>query len=152
MARPRKRRTAKKGEFFAWTDIHNGGETKEVRGRNIVVNRNMVKLGDPVSQSDLDVSDEEWQGLLDGGSVRDYPLPDGIGENESPSAYVARLQAEQQALDPDTLLKMNAALQIAVPQPTEDAEVHDPSGAEETANTAVAEGTVGTGEEGDPTA
>jgi hypothetical protein len=132
---PRARRTRKparkKSGFYAWTDIHNGGETKEVRGRTLVVDRNMVKLGDPVSQDDLGVTDEEWDHLLEGGSIRDYPLPEGIGENESPSAYVTRMQAERQELDPDTLLKMNAALEVPAPQPTEEAEVEEPPTTEE---------------------
>jgi hypothetical protein len=119
------RRKKPKGDFFAWTDIYNGGETTEVRGRQIVTKRNMVAQGEAVDQAMLGVSDAEWQGLLDGGSVRDYPLPEGIGENESPNAYVARMQAEKMELDPDTLLKMNAALEIAAPEPTEEGRVEE---------------------------
>lgn len=115
----------KKSKFYAWTDIHNGGETTEVRGRTIVVDRHMVKCGDPVDKEKFGLSDEEWDAMIEGGSIRDYPLPEGIGENESPSAYVARMQAEKMELDPDTLLKMNAALEIGVPQPTEEAKVEE---------------------------
>ena len=98
-------------KWYAWSNLYNGGETTEVRGRNITVTRNMVECGSPVTKAKLGVSDEEWEGLIAGGSIRDYPYPADLPEGESPHSFVLRQQAEKLEYDPDVLLKMTASLQ-----------------------------------------
>lgn len=47
-----------------------------------------IMPGEEVSQSDLDVSDEEWQGLIDSGAVREDPYPD-IPNDVAPAEHFA---------------------------------------------------------------
>jgi hypothetical protein len=113
---------SRKGKWYAWSDIHNGGKTQEVRGRTIVVERNMVARGETCDQASIGVSDEDWDALIEGGSVRPYPLPDGLGDNESPSSYVLRsLLAGKEQLDPDLLLQMSLSQDLAGAQSEEEA-------------------------------
>lgn len=108
----------KKGKYFAWSNIHNGGKVQEVRGRKIVIERNMVSCGDPIEQSTLDFTDEEWAGFLEGGSVRSYPYPEGCGETESPSSFVLRsMLGGKEQLDPNLLLEMSLVGQIEEEEP-----------------------------------
>lgn len=95
-------------KFYAWSDIHNGGEVKEIKGRNIVVNRNMVSRGEEVTKAKMKVSDEDWDALIDGGSVRSYPVPKDIPENESPASFVVRkMLAGKQEVDSNLLLELS---------------------------------------------
>lgn len=112
-------------KYYAWSDIYNGGDVTEVRGRNIVVKRNMIACGEQVTQAKAGVSDEDWDALIAGGSIRDYPLPENIPANESPSSYVTRMQAENLELDSDILLKMNVALVPVGAQNAEEEETTD---------------------------
>lgn len=70
--------------FTAWSDLYAGGESEETKlGRKIIHSRNIIARGSEVSQADLDVSDEEWQHLIDTGSVRNYPLPSGYHDDDN---------------------------------------------------------------------
>jgi len=53
-----------------------------------------INPGDEVSQSDLDVSDEEWQALHDAGAVSEDPYPD-IPTDVSPGEYFRQLAARK---------------------------------------------------------
>lgn len=48
-----------------------------------------IEPGDEVSQSDLDVSDDEWQELQDLGAVREEEYPK-VAPGESPAEYFRR--------------------------------------------------------------
>jgi hypothetical protein len=103
----RRRNAPKEGKMFAWTDIHNGGESEETKtGRRIIHSRNIIARGSEVSQSDLDVSDAEWEHLKATGSVRAYPLPDGYegdeAEGQSPVTFVLeQRKREMEAAESD---------------------------------------------------
>jgi hypothetical protein len=45
-----------------------------------------IEPGDEISQSDLDISDEEWQELQDLGAVRETAYPD-VESGQSPSEF-----------------------------------------------------------------
>lgn len=55
-----------------------------------------VRPGDSVSQSDLGVSDEEWQDLIDSGAVREQEYPEDLPPDVSPAEYYAANPAEAQ--------------------------------------------------------
>jgi len=46
-----------------------------------------IKPGEEVSQASLGVSDEEWEQLVDAGSVRPYDYPDDLKEGQTPAQY-----------------------------------------------------------------
>lgn len=115
------------GDYYAWTDIYNGGDVevrKSANGteRRVVSNRNIIERGSAVSQSDLGVSDEEWQVLLDGGSVRTIPVPEESDEFTSPHrAIMATIVDENGDIDVNKLLALNASSVAALttlPPPT----------------------------------
>jgi hypothetical protein len=47
-----------------------------------------IKAGEKISQSDLSVSDEEWEELVNIGAVREEEYPD-VGPSESPAEWAA---------------------------------------------------------------
>lgn len=93
MAGTRDKEKSGGGSFYAWSNIHHGGET-EMRPRQnnmmmkVVTERNVVAHGEKVTQAELGVTDEEWEGLIDSGSVRPYPVPEGTDEYTSPHKAV----------------------------------------------------------------
>lgn len=101
MARSRRAASKSSGKMFAWSNLYNGGESEEVRpGRRVISSRNVIRCGEQVSQSDLDVSDEEWEHLQKTGVVRDYPLPEGFDTTAglSPFSFVMeQRRAEMEA-------------------------------------------------------
>jgi hypothetical protein len=62
-------------KWYVWTTIYNGGETKTVGDRKIIVKRNVIEPGTEVTKAKLKVSDEDWDALIEGGSVRPYAFP-----------------------------------------------------------------------------
>lgn len=54
-----------------------------------------IKAGEKISQSDLNVSDEEWEGLIEAGAVREEEYPDA-GPTESPAEYAAAHPEEEE--------------------------------------------------------
>ena len=117
--------------YYAWTDIRNGGEVdtrKAPGGREIkvVTKRNVVERGEKVTKGSLKVSDEEWEGLLAGGSVRPYPLPEGSNENISPTTAILRgLVDNRGEIDLNKLMELG----LTVPPPGQDEESEVPVGA-----------------------
>ncbi len=83
--------------YYAWSNFpveHNefGQPTKT------------IKAGEKISQSDLGISDEDWEELIALGAVREEEYPD-VGTMESPAEYQAahpeeETQEQQQGLQP----------------------------------------------------
>jgi hypothetical protein len=98
-------------KMFAWTTIYNGGKSKEGRdGRKIIMERNVIEPGEEISQAKMKCSDDEWEALVAGGSVRPYPLPKDMRENESPAAAVVRaLTKGQGEISQDMLMELALA-------------------------------------------
>ena len=98
--------------YYAWSDLYSGGETEERamanrQYRTVVLSRNVTPRGEKVTQAGLKVSDEEWQALLDGGSVRAYPVPEEASDYVSPaSAAVSRITKGGE-IDMNTLLELS---------------------------------------------
>lgn len=70
--------------YVAWSEIHSGKDDG-----NVVI----VRPGDAVSASDLGLDDEQFQELIDGGSVReqDYPVPEGKIDQSPTEFYKEKL-------------------------------------------------------------
>ena len=111
---PRKRSS---GKHYAWSELRNGGEVDEIRSvgnvvRTVVTKRNIVAHGAEVSQSDLGVSDEEWDHLIESGSVRSYPVPEEANDSISPArAIIAKMT------DPDGNIKTDMLMELAMKHP-----------------------------------
>jgi hypothetical protein len=61
--------------MYAWSRILYGAERDD---EGNLLGPKAIEVGDSVSQSDIDVSDEEWQSLVDQEVVRSYPLADDL--------------------------------------------------------------------------
>jgi hypothetical protein len=91
--------------YYAWTQlrtkVNEWGKTEEAKN-----------VGDEVSQGDFeDMSDEDWQALIDSGAVREVEYPKGALESgESPERHrtnlLGRLGAGEQ-LTEDELNELN---------------------------------------------
>jgi len=85
-------------DTYAWSDISYGVERDEV-DPTVIVKRLQKNRGEKVSQSDLKVSDSEWDSLLESGAVRDYPLPDELNDPlRSPNQLIAEGLAESETV------------------------------------------------------
>jgi hypothetical protein len=119
MARPRNEKK-EESEFYAWSNIYYGGETEERTApngstRKIVVSRNIVECGQPVSQAQLGLDDDEWAHLLEGQSVRPYPLPAGTDEHTSAHRAVMRMIVDEEGeIDPNKLMALTGAQHGAI--------------------------------------
>lgn len=97
-------------KWYVWSALHNGGTTKKVKlpqggERDVVTKRNVVAIGEAVTQKQLDISDEDWKHLIDTGSVRPYPLPEGSNAYTSPiRAALTRATNNRGDIDPRMLL------------------------------------------------
>lgn len=96
---------------YAWSDLYSGGDTRELKrpdGRTAVVveKRNVIPRGEKVTQAQLKCSDEEWEALIDGGSIRSYPLPEEASEYLSPSAAAVQRITKGGEIDTNVLLEM----------------------------------------------
>jgi len=58
--------------YYAWSPIHYH------TGEGDSLEKKIAKPGDTVTQNELDVDDEEWATLLEGGSVRNTKYPKGV--------------------------------------------------------------------------
>ena len=123
MARPR---TKSSDTFYVWSDLYNGGESKERKNANgstvrIIESRNIIPRGEKITQSDLGVSDEEWDNLVSSGSIRPYPLPDGADEYTPPHrAVLEKIVNEEGDIDVDRLMNLGApsvAALVTLPNP-----------------------------------
>jgi len=95
-------------KMYAWTTILNGGETEMVRDRKIIHSRNTIAPGESVSQASLKCSDEAWQALVDGGSVRPYKFPDmPEGYDGSPNDFImSQLRDDSGEIDQNLILAL----------------------------------------------
>lgn len=103
-------------KFFAWSDLYNGGKIEKVTlpnggVREVVVERNMIPRGSEISKGKLKLSDADWDALVEGGSIRPYPLPDEADDNTSPTQAVLR------RLSRDGEIDQNMLLELALTQP-----------------------------------
>jgi hypothetical protein len=120
-------------KYYAWSELRNGGEVSEIKlpankgTRTIVKSRNIVAHGAEVTQKGLGATDEEWKALIDGGSVRDYPVPDGADAYRSPArAFVDSVTNKEGDVDMDKLMAMglkNPGVALPTVDDEEDAEV-----------------------------
>jgi hypothetical protein len=113
--------------MYAWSRIWAGGEVDVIEtsgggSRNVVTSRNEAVPGAEVSQSDLGVSDEEWQNLQDIGAVRPYPFPEGTDETTSPQqAFLASISTSEGEIDANLLMEMSLAGAAPVNPPAAEA-------------------------------
>ena len=117
--------------YYVWSAIYNGGDTREIKrpdGRVAVVveKRNIVPVGEKVTQAQLKMTDEEWQHLIDGGSVRSYPLPEEANEYMSPAQAAINRISKGGEVDTDMLLEL--AMQHPVSNPPADQGAELPEG------------------------
>lgn len=93
-------------KFYAWTTIYNGGEVKTVKDRKIIVSRNVIEPGTEVSKAKLKVSDEDWDALVAGGSVRPYKFPKmDSGFAGSPAEFImSQLRKGEEEVSQDVLI------------------------------------------------
>lgn len=83
--------------MYAWTEIRYGADVDEKTG--VVKSVKRVMPGETVTASKLGLDDDAFQQLVDGGSVREYPFPKKMledNDSRSPVEYL-REQAEQAA-------------------------------------------------------
>jgi hypothetical protein len=97
---------------YAWSDIYYGGKVENVTLPNggvkrVVVERNIAYRGDKVTKKGLGLTDDEWDNLVENGSVRSYPVPEGISDTESPASFILRKWSEGGELQPDLLLQLS---------------------------------------------
>jgi len=66
------------GDMYAWAPINYGVERDEDKN---IVGQLVKAFGEKVSAGDLDLSDEEFEALVESGAVRNYPPPEDMPEN-----------------------------------------------------------------------
>lgn len=83
-------------KYYAWTTINT-----EVDEYGKV--QDSIAPGEPVTQSDLDMGDEEWEELVASGAVRTEEYPD-VPDDMSPAEHMRQQEAEVAAgtADDDT--------------------------------------------------
>lgn len=112
--------------YYAWSDLYGGGKTKEVTRPGgvsavVVESRNIVPRGEKVSKSDLKISSEDWDRLVEGGSVRPYPVPDNADESVSPArAIMQKLVNDTGDIDPNVIMELAMKHPPAMNPPAED--------------------------------
>lgn len=122
-------------KMYAWSDLIAGGKsedrkTADGRLRTVVLERNVVRRGEAVTAKDVGASEEEWNHLIESGSVRPYPLPEGADDNTSPTTAVLRKLTSRDSgeIDQNMLLELALAHPPAMNPPAED-EAERPEGA-----------------------
>lgn len=99
-------------KFYVWSDIYNGGETKEVTTSKgltmtVVESRNVIQRGEEITKAKSKLSDVEWDEKVANGSIRTYPLPDEADEYTSPTqAVLRRLSTGEGEINQDMLLEL----------------------------------------------
>jgi hypothetical protein len=94
--------------WYAWSNIYNGGETKEddrLAGGVMVVKRNIIEAGSKVTAKDVG-GQEAFDEMVEAGSIRPYAMPKDMGEYESPTQAVIRGLYKEGEIDPDKLLEL----------------------------------------------
>lgn len=98
-------------KFYAWSDLYYGGDVEDITlptggTRRVVSKRNVIRRGESVTRTKLNLSEAEFDTLVESGSVRAYPVPDEANEYVSPHQAVLRRLYTDGDIDPDTLLAM----------------------------------------------
>ncbi len=112
--------------YYAWSDIRYGGEVevkKAPGGREIkvVTKRNVVQRGEKVTMKQLGIEKEEWQHLIDTGSVRPYDIPEGASEFVSPTAaFVRNVLNDRGEVDVNKLMELGLSGPPAANPPAEE--------------------------------
>lgn len=70
--------------YYAFTPIRYGAEVDEASGAITSIKEKAV--GETVSQSDLGLSDDQWEQLVESGAVRNYEYPPVEGD-QTPAMY-----------------------------------------------------------------
>ena len=100
-------------KFFVWGTIYNGGKSTEGRdGRKLISERNIVEPGTEVTASKLGLDKDEFQHLVDTGTIRNYPLPKNMRDGESPTQAVMR-----GVLNRDGEISQDMMLELALSHP-----------------------------------
>lgn len=118
------------GPYYAWNTFTTGWDEHGIPTTKI-------KPGDPVTQADLDVSDEEWESLVETGAVSEEEYPD-IPSHVSPAEYAQQLDvhdAMQDVVDTHQEL-LDAALDPDAPGPQPKADADAPVAMHTKASTA----------------
>lgn len=114
-------------KYYAWSNIYNGGAVKEVttsKGMtmNVVTDRNIIETGSEVSKAKSGFSDEEWDAMIEGGSIRPYPVPEEADEVTSPTqAVIARLTKGTGEIDQDMMLQLALTQPLPANPPADEA-------------------------------
>jgi hypothetical protein len=75
-----------------------------------------IKVGEKITQSDLKVTDEDWQGLIDVGAVSTDKYPE-VDANVSPAEFYAA-NPEENPNSPESIAAENeAAMEEEAPKP-----------------------------------
>jgi len=82
-------------KMYAWTNFD---IERNEWGQTV----NVIHVGDEVSQSQLNISDEEWEGLIASGNVREEEYPD-VPADVSPAEYERNQAITQAAVEELTL-------------------------------------------------
>ena len=91
--------------MYVWSDLYIGGEANELpSGRKLIKSRNIIARGEEVTLADIQEFDEDfdetaWDALVEGGSIRDYPLPEGYNNSGTMSPYTFILEQRKRELE-----------------------------------------------------
>lgn len=113
-------------KYYAWSELRLGGESDLIRSatgaeRRVITSREVVMPGEEVTKADLKkrgATDEDWEAMLAGGSIRTYPMPNmPEGSTQSPTDFVmdSLRTGNREDLDPNTVLSLALAGQHSVP-------------------------------------
>ena len=85
-------------KHYAWSELVYDVKRDEVQ-TNLILERISVKPGEEVTASKLGISEDEFQHLVDIGSVRNYPFPKELQDPAaSPNQLIARGLAESETV------------------------------------------------------
>lgn len=118
--------------YYAWSDLWLGGEAETQKapgGREfkVVTSRVIVQRGEKITKAKSGLSDEGWDEMIDSGSIRPYPLPDGADEYTSPATAMIRALVNAQGdIDVNKIMEMGFT---NVPAASDEEESEVPVGA-----------------------
>lgn len=121
-------------KFYAWSDLYHGGKTEDValpKGgtRTVVVERNITPRGEAITRAKLDVSEEQWDHLVESGSIRPYPVPEEASDVISPTRAVLDRYNRGGELDQNMLMELALTQPLPLnPSADEEAELALPKG------------------------
>lgn len=113
-------------KMYAFSTIRYGAEKDE---SGYITGYKEIGIGEPVSQSDIEATDDGWAQLVESGAVRPYEYPD-VGDDESPADYykrVAREATEAAAAGEPISDELQNALKVMQSQHNEPGIVEDAS-------------------------